>query len=226
MEFCVYLTTYFGNKLPMFYIGSSRVSKVNGGYRGSVSSKVYKDIWKSELIKNPHLFKTKIISLHADDKLARRKELLLQEKLNVIKSPLYINRSKAKVNGFFGSVLPAHNKNLCAWTDGVNMMYSSCCPGADWVRGTSPDSKLKKSAAKRKSGKEHHNFGRIRSNKTNKKFVKAISKKYKITDPNGKVFVIQGLNQFCKSVGINVTGAHRVLSGVQTMYKNYIFEKI
>jgi hypothetical protein len=40
--FCTYLTIYSGNKLPMFYIGSSTVKKVVSGYHGSVSSKIYK----------------------------------------------------------------------------------------------------------------------------------------------------------------------------------------
>ena len=48
--YCVYLTTYFGAKLPMFYIGSSTVSRVNSGYRGSVSSKSYKEIWNNEIM--------------------------------------------------------------------------------------------------------------------------------------------------------------------------------
>jgi hypothetical protein len=62
--FCTYLTTYKGNKLPMFYVGSTSVSKINNGYRGSVASKAYKQIWISELKNNPQLFETRIISLH------------------------------------------------------------------------------------------------------------------------------------------------------------------
>jgi hypothetical protein len=34
--FAVYLTSYKGNKLPPFYIGSSSVSALNSGYHGSV----------------------------------------------------------------------------------------------------------------------------------------------------------------------------------------------
>lgn len=50
--YCTYLTTYFGNKLPMFYIGSTSVSKIKNGYRGSVSSKQYKTVWMKELKEN------------------------------------------------------------------------------------------------------------------------------------------------------------------------------
>lgn len=100
--FCVYLTVYSGNKLPPFYIGSSSVHRLNQGYRGSVSSKEYKSVWKEELMKNPSLFKTKIISLHSKRSDAMLKELDLQSKLNVVCNKLYVNKSLAVTNGFFG----------------------------------------------------------------------------------------------------------------------------
>ena len=49
MEYCTYLTTYKGTKMPMFYIGRSNVKNVQNGYHGSVSSKLYKQIWLEEL---------------------------------------------------------------------------------------------------------------------------------------------------------------------------------
>lgn len=60
--YCIYLTVYHGNKLPPFYIGYSTVKKVLNGYRGSVCSIAYKEIYLQELEDNPHLFKTFIIS--------------------------------------------------------------------------------------------------------------------------------------------------------------------
>ena len=103
--YCTYLTTYRGNKLPPFYIGSSTVKNVESGYRGSVTSKQYKSIWKGELKQNPELFKTKIISLHETSEEAREKELKLQKALNVVHSPLYINQAYAKINGYFGVIV-------------------------------------------------------------------------------------------------------------------------
>lgn len=64
LEYCTYLTLYSGNKLPPFYIGSTHVKNINKGYKGSVGSKNFGDIWKTELKENPELFKTKIISYH------------------------------------------------------------------------------------------------------------------------------------------------------------------
>lgn len=91
-QFCTYLTIYSGNKLPPFYIGSSSVSNIKKGYRGSVSSYDYKSIWKSEIKHNNHLFKTLIISYHNTRKEATKKEVKLQLQLDVVRNPLYINR--------------------------------------------------------------------------------------------------------------------------------------
>jgi hypothetical protein len=100
--YCVYLTTYRGNKLPPFYIGSSSIDRITKGYHGSVLSKKYSDIWKTELRINPHLFKTQIISKHTNRKEALAKENYIQKTLNVIKSPLYINQAIAQINGYAG----------------------------------------------------------------------------------------------------------------------------
>jgi hypothetical protein len=94
-KYCVYLTIYYGNKLPPFYIGSSSLTNIAKGYNGSVCSIKYKDIWKSERKINPALFKTKIISTHYTRKEAYCKEEKIQKQLNVVKSPLYINCSFA-----------------------------------------------------------------------------------------------------------------------------------
>lgn len=71
-----------------------------------MSSKEYKEIWVRELKENPHLFKTKIISKHNIRKEAIEKEFILQKALNVVKSSLYINKSFAMKNGFFGMEVP------------------------------------------------------------------------------------------------------------------------
>ena len=93
--YCVYLTTYSGNKLPPFYIGSSSLKRINNGYKGSVCSNEYKFIWKSEIEHNPNLFKTFIISTHIDRKEAYLKEQKLQKSLKVVESNLYINKGYA-----------------------------------------------------------------------------------------------------------------------------------
>jgi hypothetical protein len=91
--YCVYLTTYSGNKLPPFYIGSSSVMKVENGYGGSVGSLKYKKTWKSERRNNPHLFKTQIISYHETRNEAYDKEEKLQQAVNAPRSEMYINQA-------------------------------------------------------------------------------------------------------------------------------------
>lgn len=101
-QYCVYLTTYHGNKLPMFYIGSTSIDKINRGYHGSVKSKKYKDVYIKELLENPTLFKTKVIAKFYNRTDALLKECYLQTQLNVVKSEMYYNMSIAKNFGWFG----------------------------------------------------------------------------------------------------------------------------
>jgi hypothetical protein len=126
-KFCVYLTTYLGNKLPMFYIGSTSLTKYQNGYLGSVSSKKYKNVWRNEIQQNPQLFKTKIIKIYDTRKEAFDKEEKLQKQLNVIRNPLYINMSFA--NSKF--TLKQHSpytklcyKNRIPWNKGKLGIYS------------------------------------------------------------------------------------------------------
>lgn len=101
-KYCVYLTIYKGNKLPPFYIGSTSIERVKSGYRGSVKSKKYKKIFEKEIYLNPQLFKTIIIASYYSRKKAQYKEKIFHEKLNVVKSDMYINMSIAKNFGWYG----------------------------------------------------------------------------------------------------------------------------
>jgi hypothetical protein len=87
--YCVYLTTYRGNKLPPFYIGKTNVYKIEHGYRGSVSSNQYKSIWLSEL--KTHLFKTIILKRFDNKYESSEYEIKLLRHFNAHKNPMYIN---------------------------------------------------------------------------------------------------------------------------------------
>jgi hypothetical protein len=100
--YCVYITYYNGEKLPQMYIGSTSIKKINSGYKGSVSSIEYKNIWEEEIKHNNHLFETKIISYHNSRKEALNAELELQLEYDVVNNQNFINKSLAKPNGFFG----------------------------------------------------------------------------------------------------------------------------
>lgn len=110
--YCVYLTIYFGQKLPKRYIGSCKTENILKGYNGSISSKKYQHIYEVEQKENKHLFKTRILSSHKTDKEAREKERDLQIKYNVVKSSKYINESLAQPNGFFGRDVSGKNNPM------------------------------------------------------------------------------------------------------------------
>lgn len=95
--FCTYFTYYSGNKLPPFYIGYCKMERIQEGYHGSVSSKQYKIIWKEELKNNPQKFKTSVLTTHDTKVEAVQKEISLQMRMNVLKNPLYINKSIGKL---------------------------------------------------------------------------------------------------------------------------------
>ncbi len=107
--FCVYITEYLGDKLPRWYIGSSSVSKVENGYKGSVRSKQWENLWESE----PNdLFVTKIISSHSTREEALAAELKYQVDNNVVKSDEWCNKSLAMPNGFFGMDVSGKNNPM------------------------------------------------------------------------------------------------------------------
>lgn len=125
--YCVYLTVYRGNKFPPFYIGSTKVDRIHKeGYRGSVSSKQYSKIWKKELKENPHLFKIKILSTFPTGKLAREREKDLQIKLNVVRSPMYINKATAQPNGFAGMDVDGENNPFYGKTHSAETREKLC----------------------------------------------------------------------------------------------------
>ena len=100
--FCVYLTVYFGqnNQIPKRYIGSSSIERIKSGYKGSVKSKKYKNIFFS-IYDN---CKTRILSKHETHESAILEELRLHMKYNVVKSDFYFNLSYASPNGYFGKI--------------------------------------------------------------------------------------------------------------------------
>ena len=93
MDYVTYLTTYRGNKMPPFYIGSTNEKKISEGYNGTVSSRKYKDIWEFERANNPHLFETVIITRHKTRNEALEKETNFLYYLDARNNKLYINRS-------------------------------------------------------------------------------------------------------------------------------------
>jgi len=217
--YCVYLTTYSGNRLPPFYIGSSSEHKILNGYRGSVKSKQYSKIWKEELKNNPNLFKTKIISKHADRKKATEKENFLQKSLNVVKSSLYINMSIAAKEGFFGMDVSGTN----------NPNYGKKPADFDFSNYRNPKSTEHKNKLK-KPKTELHKKNLSISKKGYKepeqltlKRSLAISKTYIALSPEKEIYVFRNINDFCKENNLIPQNAGMVARGIRNSHKKWKF---
>lgn len=96
--FCIYFTFYLGDKLPPFYLGSTKVIKIDKGYHGSATSAKWGSIWKEELKNNSHLFKTFIIPNQYKETAQEivELELLWQKAFKAVENPLFINQSYAR----------------------------------------------------------------------------------------------------------------------------------
>lgn len=162
--YCTYLTIYSGTLMPKRYIGSTSVERIkNKGYNGSVLSKAYKKIWNTERKENPHLFKTRILSLFETSKEALEAEKNLQIKYNVVKSKTYINMSLAQPDGFFG--MPVKGRKLTQeWKDNISLNHP-------WKGKKRPDHSKALSGRKRPdhskamSGEGNPMFGKVHPNK-------------------------------------------------------------
>lgn len=101
-KYVTYLVTYSGDKLPKYYIGSTTKTKLNNGYLGSIRSKKWETIFRSEVKNNRHLFNVDILSEHNSRSEALIEEYNIQKERNVVKSDEYFNEAYANINGFFG----------------------------------------------------------------------------------------------------------------------------
>lgn len=104
--YVTYLTTYRGSRMPMFYVGSTSLKRIENGYNGTVCSREYKTIWNYERKHNPHLFTTRILTQHKTRQDALARERAFHLSLSVLHNPLYINKCIA---GFHGTSFAGKN---------------------------------------------------------------------------------------------------------------------
>lgn len=171
-QYCVYHTTYSGDKLPSNYIGSTSINRINNeNYHGSVCSKDYKTIWKSELKEHPELFKTEIVSYHDTRPDALYKEYQIQKIFNVIKNPLFINMAMAATNGHFGASLKGSD----------NPAYSRKGKSRVEIFGNEVAEKMSNILSICSKGSKNPR-----------------ARKYKIVSPDGETYYVHGnLQKFC-----------------------------
>lgn len=143
MKYCVYVTTYSGDRMPQKYVGSTNVERIQKGYKGSVRSKKWKDIWNYETKNFSSLFETEIISLHDTREDALKHELTFQIENDVVTSELWINESYAMINGFFGRNVSGENNPMFGKGHKIKQWRDSNPNKLEEMRNKNKDSALK-----------------------------------------------------------------------------------
>jgi len=77
-----------------------------------------------------------------------------------------------------------------------------------------------------KKSRIESNNKRTLSKKSKNKISNSNSKNWKITNPDGKVFLIKNLNQFCKNNNLQTSNMHSVFTGKQKHHKGWKCESI
>lgn len=206
-KYCVYLTTYLGNKFPPFYIGSSSIDKIEKGYRGTVASKKYKKLFCQELKNNPQLFKTQIVATYHSRKMALYREKILQIKLNVVKSTMYINQSIAQLNGCHGMSVRGEDSPV----------YGRKCSRLERYANSL---RIKEAWKNTNSGYHSPDF------KTKKIQTNGKKRRYLVVRPDGKKIVVNRLRDFCRENGLTHVLMLAVAKGQQTHHKKHTCEYI
>jgi hypothetical protein len=151
-------------------------------YVGSPTSKEYSEVFRTERKNNPHLFKTVILSHHADKTSATEREHFLLSHFNAKDNPMYINKSNSGKN-YYGSN-PKFGKD-----------------NANYGNKYSIETRRKLSIANK--GKNNPMWGKKNSSETIAKRVDKNSKIWKVTFPSGEIQIIKNMAKFCREHGIH-----------------------
>jgi len=95
------------------------------------------------------------------------------------------------------------------WNNGVEDKHTAECPGDGWVLGRTMESWCK--------GKKN-----IFSQEVMEKNIRRMLKyEYTIKSPDGKIYVIDNLNKFCKENKLTTTHMRSVIKGINTHHKGW-----
>jgi hypothetical protein len=238
--YCVYHTIYSGSLMPQNYIGSTSVDKIiNKNYHGSVSSKEYKTIWKSELKNHPELFNTYISSYHATRNDALYHELKIQQIFTIVTNPNFINKAYVCVNNFYGDVSGANNPNFSSACKEFELLS----PNGTVYKGIN----IKQFCLDKKLNSAHicqvllgnrpHHKGWTstdtdiiskwvyevprREQDRNIRVSNTLSKKFSIVDPHGNIHTGMNLVKFCKDNNLTRSNICKVIVGTRNHHKGW-----
>uniref|UniRef100_A0AAU8HY95 HNH endonuclease n=1 Tax=Rhizobium phage LG08 TaxID=3129229 RepID=A0AAU8HY95_9CAUD len=208
-DHCVYITYYFGDKLPPFYIGKGIISRIEeNGYRGSPSLNGFKE----ELKENPHLFAIKVMNIFKTDREAREEETLVQKHFSVHKSDLFINRAIYDGKCYYNP------KGIKA-SEETKKRISSSLTGLK----QSEDTKRKRSASMRGKNKGRK-LGPVSSETkmkiSNKNRGKG-KKSFMLISPDGSIFKVEGLKDFAKENNLTPSALSSVVSRKRDNHKGW-----
>jgi hypothetical protein len=200
--YCTYLTVIIHEDLPFMYIGKGKTKDVlSGRYKGSVSSKQYRDIFNKLKKESPHLIHSVIINQFETNEEAIAEEIKLHAMYDVARCPVFMNKSnqtatgcdfayglKGEKNGMFGKKHSDETKKLMKGKN--NAMFG---------KTHSDETKERMSEAKKgennamfgktgehhpmfgKTGEHHPMFGKTHSDETKERMSEA---KKGIPQPN------------------------------------------
>lgn len=169
MRYVVYMTTYHGELLPKYYIGSTSYAKITSGkYYGSVKSNKWKHIFKEELKNNPQLFTTEILSYHSNRQEALQEEYRIQTEKDVLNSSLFFNEALASPRGFFGRGCVTENQKKMA-SERMKRMNRGEIPGRK--KGNNKSGKHQDNSGEKNPmyGKKHKIESKIKNSESVKK---------------------------------------------------------
>lgn len=227
MKFCTYLVSYKGNKLPPFYIGYTSIDKIDRGYRGSVCSKTYGEIFHQELKQHPELFKIFILSTHDSRLDASKREEYVQLFFKVHRNPMYINMN---ISGkHFNSIWTGRKHT----PESINKMSKSTIGQKAWNLGLTKETcpslmaaslKISKKAKGRSSAKKGRKG--FKGYSPTSKDIERLSKQsscieYTLQTPDNELIIITNLKKFCNENNLSIPLMYATANGKQKHHKRY-----
>ena len=216
----IYVKTHL--KTGLKYLGKT-IAEDHHKYRGSGT------YWLKHIRKHGYFVATQII-FQGNVEEAEIFALNFSRENNIVESKEWANLIEENVRGghingveFTEEWLeklrkpkPPRSKEYCENISKAKQGVSQ--PNVSLAKKGVPNPKVREWKLGRPLSPEHYNSVVKANAKKNKKWL--------IIDPQGKSFIIEGLNKFCKNNGLNFAAMSRVSIGTAKQHKNFICKRI